>query len=222
MRTPNPASVAYHGFGKKHPGLVELDSPARCVRCLQEDIIHAVPLDKVASNKFTDWDKLLSTSKSAHLCASCAWAYADLSNRLTRMVITPDHAYLLETLEASNYLFDPKNWNGISVVIPVSGKKHVLPYARWGVISHDSGELPLTDALLNMVSAVWYLRSMGTSENAIKSREMVLLSGADPIRLLTAWRTIEDLDETLIPMTLTMARLINEQSLQARFEEKVL
>lgn len=222
MGNLSPVDVAYQSLGKKHPAMHALDTPTRCVRCSQEGISQAVPLDKVASNKFTDWDKLASTSKNAHLCSSCAWAYAELSNRLTRLVITPEKVHFLESNEASAYLFNPEKWKGISVVIPVSGKKHVLPYARWGVLSHDNGELPLTGTLLNQVASMWYLRSVGTSENAIKTREMVLLSTADPLMLLAAWQTIEDLDDTLVPMVLTMARLIDERSLWSRFEENVL
>lgn len=222
MSRSNPTHIAYSFLGSPHEKSRLITHDALCSRCSNQlRKTQAVSLSDVASNKFTDWDRLLDTGKNALLCLSCAWAYTDLNNRLARLVITHDSVLPLSSAEGSSILFNTQQIQEISIVIPVSGKKHVLPYAEWGNLVHDHGFLPWSGALLNQVAATHYLRSVGVSENAIKDKEMVFLKEANPLRMLIAWETIAEVDPMLHGLMLTMARLLPSEELLNRFEENI-
>lgn len=215
MLPSEPVHIAYQAKGKRHNKAVPAPNDALCARCghnLQR-YDYYVPVASVASNKFTEWDRL----NGLDLCAACAWAYSELDNRLSRVVITPEgNLCSLESSQGSEAVLAARS--DVCIVVPVSGKKHVLPYSSWGGICYDQGVISNSLGFASVVAATHYLRSVGVAEGAIVSKAYFLPSGSNLSAVLRAWETITSVDPGLLPLSLTMARLMDSRLLHAFFE----
>lgn len=132
--------------------------PGRCKRC--GSVTRVVALDDVVSAKFTGFDQLQSGDG---LCAACTWSFAS-TTRLLTLVITPTKARVLDTPSLYEVLLAPVR---DAVVVPFSGRKHVLPSAHWGTVRVDDANLVWTSSDAERLRVVANLRTSGVPPAAL-------------------------------------------------------
>lgn len=130
----------------------------RCRRCGSEDQV--TPLSAVVSAKFTGFDQMRAGDG---LCAPCAWAFESKTRQLT-MAISPHQARVLDAPALFEVLLLPVR---DAVVVPITGRKHVLPYAQWGSARVDDANLAWTQADANRLRVVASLRSRGVPASTL-------------------------------------------------------
>lgn len=133
---------------------------APCARC--RDIAPLIVLREVVSENFTGWEGL--DAAGAGVCVSCAWGYRD-SRLRTRPVIVEAVGARWASPQALLQVLSRPLPPDVTVTVPVSGKKHLLPDAQWGAVSCDAGVLVWHDGPAALVATVAALRAAGVREN---------------------------------------------------------
>lgn len=100
-----------------------------CCRCGTHDAV--VPLNVVVSAKFTGFDAL---HRGDGLCGPCRWAFAK-QHFTTVWKITRHSAVALQPTQLHEELLRPMRADAL--VVPLGGRKHLLPHAQWGTVHTD-------------------------------------------------------------------------------------
>lgn len=131
-----------------------------CCRCGTHS--NVAPVTSVISAKFTGFDTL---SNGDGFCPACAWAYSVATRRLT-LAITATTSTVLDTPA----LFDHLLCLTVStaLVVPLSGRKHVLPHAQWGTVRVDDINLVWRTSDIDRLRLVSDLRGRGAPASSLQ------------------------------------------------------
>lgn len=132
----------------------------RCCRCGQLRPVQ--PLHRFVSPKFNGWSELRD---GAGLCASCGWAFASVSKK-DPMWISRKSAAAMTFEQIHDHLLRPLE--GIALVVPLSGRKHLLPYAQWGTVRVDDINLPWRIGDMRRLQILNELRREGVPASALQ------------------------------------------------------
>ena len=101
----------------------------------------------------------------------------------------------------------------VAVSFPVSGKKAILPTARWGAVATDAHVIDWSARNFRQVKTALVLREMGVGEPALAedSPPYYLLSKTDPSQhaeIKRLWRILEPArkDKTMLPFIQKISR----------------
>lgn len=213
---PAPSFYAWQESGSPVHKFAEDANQQSCGLCYRQ-MDKKISVTKFASEKFTDWDKMQHLS----LCLSCTWAYTELDNRLKRILITPSEILSLEDKSATTQVLHQSSSESFSIVVPVSGKKHVLPYAKWGTLTSDHGAVEWNQHMATIVSAIAFLRSLKVSEKNILQHLPYIPEQGNIVLALTAWELLANVDSIQYPLLLVLARTLNKEELLTFFRHKV-
>lgn len=146
----DPVEIAYRQHACAGPGSEQLHG--MCCRCGRRDQV--LPTRAVVSAKFTGFDQF---HDGEGLCACCAWSFSAAARPMV-LSITPMAATMLDTPSLFQCLQHPAGQ--AALVVPIGGRKHVLPYAQWGTIRVDDINLSwrTTDAKRLLLVAELRLR----------------------------------------------------------------
>lgn len=92
-----------------------------CVVC-GRNISEGVPLKKVVSDAFTNWD-VMNDLSSTHVCKACTWCIKNRKTRQSCYVATKDELVFFKRDEIEKYLFDPPETPFV-LFVTKSFKKH--------------------------------------------------------------------------------------------------
>ena len=154
----DPVDVAYRQHAVGRAASTQL--LGWCCRCDRN--ARLVPTRAVVSAKFTGFDQLHA---GEGLCTGCAWSFSQAARRMV-LSITPSTATLLDTPALFDCLLQPSGQ--AAVVVPISGRKHVLPYAQWGTIRVDDINLIWRASDVQRLRVVGELRTRGAPSAALR------------------------------------------------------
>ena len=114
---------------------------AGCARCGQTTAVMS-PVGQVVSRRFTGYESWTNLAGS-RLCEVCVWVYRHRALRTETHIVTQnpptlrsaDPTLLHQVLSTT---IDP----GTAVIVPLRpGRKHLLPDARWGMVTVDDAHV---------------------------------------------------------------------------------
>jgi hypothetical protein len=131
-----------------------------CARCGGDTVVADVR--SVVSRNFTGWNGWLTPSANG-LCAACAWGYQTAELRRRPFLVTREPAGLrfLQTHDLGGLLKAGALHPGSAVIVPLRGRKHLLPSAAWGSICVDDASLPWTVSDSTLLPVLQELRDVG-------------------------------------------------------------
>jgi hypothetical protein len=134
--------------------------PGRCARCGQVGVL--TPTQDAVSGSFTGWDGWAHLAEPG-LCPPCAWAYrCPVLRQQPTWVTAQPPAISHPTLPALAALLAGPLPAGAATAVPLRpGRKHVLPSARWGMITTDDAVLPWTAGDAHRLKVMQHLRAAG-------------------------------------------------------------
>jgi hypothetical protein len=176
------------------PDLPWTPGPARCARCTcSADAVGR--LTDVISDKFTGWDDYATGTRVQHWCAPCAWGHVEPTLRYFPWVVTGDTGHqatpdILHTILAAPLTPDT------AVVVPLSRKKHLIPAARWGVVTTDDVHLPWTATDAHLLGVLDHLRALGFGESALlapvpRFEHLRTLPPAQQVEVMGLWTQLD-------------------------------
>lgn len=154
----DPVQVAYAQHGTTHH--TKGGCLGECRRCGAHG--HLTPVASVVSAKFTGFDSL---GHGDGLCHVCAWAYSASTRRLT-LAISATAATVLDSVGLFDQLLRPTV--STALVVPLSGRKHVLPHAQWGTVRVDDINLVWRTSDITRLRTVAELRSRGVPPSTLE------------------------------------------------------
>lgn len=87
------------------PSVEVVPADGICAVC-GKSIAEGVPIKKVMSNSFTDWNTLADMTAS-HVCAACKWCIKEPKMRRSQYIATKDELIFFKRDDIEKYLFDP-------------------------------------------------------------------------------------------------------------------
>lgn len=200
MPAADPLRLLWQHLGMPAADDVTFDPvPVTCARC-GTATAESARLTAVISDKFTGWDTYANGNRDPRWCPACAWGHVDPALRHYPWFVTPETAgranpTMLRALLSLGSL-DPQT----ALIVPLSRKKHLLPDARWGVITTDGVHLPWTHRDADRLPLLLTLHRLGFSETALLAttprfehlRTLTTEQQASILRtwhLLDPWRT---------------------------------
>lgn len=181
-------------------GAPPVDKPAPftaehvCGNCLHRRL--AAPANKVLTSQFGTWDDIAADVNGKRwLCVACAWAYRATGYRRAATLITPDHAHHPTWTQLRETLTRPIP-HTVAIVVPLSGKRLVLPRAQWGRVAVDGATITWTPALRTQMLAATRLRTLGVIERALPepSPPFAVLTSTPPDQhdtIRSLWRVLD-------------------------------
>ena len=120
----------------------------------------------VVSDGFTGWDLLTQSEGEPSWCSACEWAHSEVNLRLYPWLIINGFVGQGAPKDLLRALSRPLAPNE-AVIVPVARKKHLVPAARWGVLTTDDGCYPWGAVEVTRLQALGRLRTLGFSEKAV-------------------------------------------------------
>ena len=151
----------------------------------------------VVSRRFSSWDLIRTDAAAGRrlVCAPCAWALVSPGDlRRRRLHLTAGGGVgQWEWSQAADRLRAGPLRTSECLVVPVGGRKSVLPFAAWGCVVSDAGELRWGPAQARAARAGGFIRQMGAGERDLVARDApgAVLSGLGAVersRVRAAWR----------------------------------
>ncbi len=176
----SPAFTAWTAAGRPIPPTAELPGPGEWCCCCGATDLPLVAALSVVSRKFTDAESWVYGGD--WLCAACGWAYSTAELRRSVYVVEQhrpartvvERAELGELLAAGPLPVDRM------AVVPVRGRRHILPTARWGHVCTDDTAIRWDDAAVALLTALRWLRTLPGV------RAAMLTDPAPPMTLIRA------------------------------------
>lgn len=197
---------------------VTFDHEAVCGNCERRS--KTARASKVLSSQFGSWDAIIETPTGGRwLCTPCAWAYRSVPYRRTPAIITLEDeengmgrvewASKADLVEALSRPISSR----MALSIPLSGKKMVLPTARWGMVATDTRMIQWSPRNHRQLRAALELRGLGVGEPALAdpSPPYYLLDKTDPVdhpRIKELWAVLQPVrdDKTMLPFIQNVSR----------------
>ena len=172
--------MAWTAAGRPIPPTVELPGPRLWCCCCGATDLPLVAALSVVSRKFTDAESWVYGGD--WLCAACGWAYSTAELRRSVYVVDQhrpartvvERAELGELLAAGPLPADRM------AVVPVRGRRHILPTARWGHVCTDDTAVRWDDAAVALMTDLRWLRTLPGV------RAAMLTDPAPPIAVMRA------------------------------------
>ncbi|WP_262338972.1 hypothetical protein [Gordonia sp. CNJ-863] len=178
----SPAFTAWHAAGAPEPAVAASDTARGGVWCAAcgTDELAMLAATQVVSRKFTDLESWVYGGD--WLCAACAWTYATAELRRTVYVVDqqPPARTVFERPALGRLLAAGPLPADRMVVVPVRGRRHILPTARWGHVCTDDTQVRWDDAAVDLLLALRWLRTLPGI------RAVMLTDPAPPIAVLRA------------------------------------
>lgn len=189
----DPVTAAWQATGSPRPA--EATRAGTCARCLA--IEQLTLTSKVVSDNFTGYDHWLNP-QGYGLCPPCSWAYTHTGLRAKPHLVRrePPSLSSLGPAELHQALQQPPD-HDITLAVPSrSGRKHVLPLARWGRIQLDDTPIAWTTHDVRRLATLTSLRDRGISPTALTQATPswpVLRSASEHERpqLLAQWSELQ-------------------------------
>jgi hypothetical protein len=169
-------------------------TPGTCARCHQATD-HAALLTDVISDKWTGWQDYATGDRTPRWCPPCAWGHTEPTLRHLPWLITTDHGApaTLSTLHATLTRPLPAD---VALLIPLTRKKHLLPAARWGLITVDDLALPWRPADADRLTVLTALRAAGFTERALgapapRFEHLRTLTPTQQAQVLRTWALLD-------------------------------
>lgn len=149
-----------------------------------------VPAALVVSRKFTDAQSWVFGGD--RLCEACGWAYATPATRREVFLVdgapSPQRTVVARTDLGDRLAAAPLSTTQVAVV-PVRGRRHILPTAQWGHVCTDDTMLRWDAGAVERFAAMRWLRAeIGAGARALRAPQppIALLRGSAGDR----WATI--------------------------------
>ncbi len=192
----SPTVAAWVAAGTPVPAIASPQAGQQwCASCGNRSIPLS-PAHTVVSRKFTAAD---TWAYGGHmLCAACAWSYttARLRRSVYRIDQHPPSLVDVDRATLGKRLASTPLPTASAVVIPVRGRRHILPTAQWGHVCTDDTQLRWDD------DAVTLMRTLRRLRTRIRAR--ALHESVPPLAALRAtasttehrdlWRDWQSLD----------------------------
>lgn len=202
---------------------VTFDHEAVCGNCSR--FTETAPAGKVLTPQFGSWDTITeATTGGRWLCQPCAWAYRAVPYRRAPTIVTcgtsgeedgkglgarVEWATNADLLDALDHPTDSRT----ALVIPLSGKKIVLPKAQWGMVATDTKVFRWSPRNRRQLRAAAELRAMKVGEASLAedSPPFYLLDKTDPTehaRIKELWAVLAPVraDKTMLPFIQKITR----------------
>lgn len=181
---PVPAGVTPKSVGSETP----------CALCERGPVSSGFPVTEVVSGNSTIWDDLRQKDGKPILCEACAWAFREESARTSAYWVGSDFAKPVDFATVANALQQPVS-PMVAASVPITGRKHVLPFLTWGFIATDAhSRLPWQAREAELARAVKRLRTSGAAWTDIQdaapgsATRRVSGGGFEDWALLRQWR----------------------------------
>lgn len=181
----DPVRDAWEAAGRPP---VPCPGAGQCARCGTAG--PAAPWRGVLSGNFGDWDKL-PFRQSGMFCEACAWALGHKPLRTRAHVIGPGRPGQAGPALLRAVLAGPVAGR-LLVSVPVAGKKHIVPWAPYGVVVTDHEQLAWTAADCARLETLAALRALGFGEQALGEQAppwplLRRLDGAQRLAVMSGW-----------------------------------
>ena len=135
----------------------------------QESVPRAALVPDVVSDLYSDWDRWDATGGA---CEWCIWAHRHRPLRSRAHLVHPDAMTAVALVPSQIAALLTGEWPPAGLlVIPISRKKHVAPFAAPGMVCVDDANLPWTFRDAALVPVVAGLRSLGAGEGWLSEHE---------------------------------------------------
>lgn len=114
-----PTELIYRAAGS--PPIETEPVDGICAVCGRE-INEGVPIKKVMSNSFTDWN-FLADMTTSHVCAACTWCIKEPKMRRSQWIATKHRLLFFKREEIERWLLDPPE-SPFVFFVTASYKKH--------------------------------------------------------------------------------------------------
>lgn len=161
----DPLWVLWHACGEPIPDKAPRDRAGTCARCGAFDD-NASRVKAVVSDKFTGWEDY-TRHRDPLWCTACAWGHSDGTLRTQPWRIGGGRTIRATRTTLAEELSQPVP-PLVSLVVPVSRHKHLLPDARWGVVTTDERHLVWEHEEARLFTLVQWLRGLGFNEASLR------------------------------------------------------
>lgn len=193
---PTPVTALWEARGREAPAgaasCLKLVG-SKCSLCLRTENIDLHPVKSIVSDNSTIWDDLSQQPNStACLCSPCAWAFRLPDGRKAAYFVRDNEAGETTFLDAITFILTPFGpYTALSV--PITARKHTLPYLSWGNVSTDAHrQLLWRHGEAELAQAVWRLRTAGARWVSISQAQPSPINGALTTEQFTDWETIRN------------------------------
>ena len=187
---------------KRNPDTWENGEP--CSNC-GEAINPTMPAKAFLGDNFASWQDVLNTPQVARLCEACAWCFRSKELLYSPSVVNGDDAQLITWKEAATLLLEPLPHNR-AVILPASGRKTVAPYAQYGKVALDSGNIVWSEKYRLALLACHKLNRLGIRGSLLKEPapplgKTITLSMKEKEAAYSMWEYLKFVrsDKTLLP-----------------------
>lgn len=158
-------AAAWQAAGRPRIMAATVAGVRECARCDRPDRL--VSTGKVVSSSFCGFSTW-SSPNGPGLCACCTWLFRDAGARtqIQHVLTDPSRLRPLTRTQLRHVLSRPIGALE-SLVVPQSGRKHLLPEATWGLVTLDDAQIPWSQADADLLQIVATLRRRGAGEQAL-------------------------------------------------------
>lgn len=170
----------------------------------------------VVSDKFTGWDPYTGdngVTGDPAWCDGCTWAHTAVELRVRPWLITVDGQFGQPSREALHDMLSRPLPAHTALSVPVSRKKHLVPYLRWGEVRGDDRSLPWSPTHAGRFRLVLWMRALGFSEAALTApaprfEQLVALTPKQMAEVMRAWEELNAwrADTAYLDVALTASR----------------
>ena len=115
----NATELIYHAAGS--PPVEVVSAEGICAVC-GKAISEGVPIKKVVSGAFTDWN-MLADMNASHVCSACTWCIKEPKMRRSQYIATENELIFFKRDDIEKYLFEPPE-SPFVFFVTSSYKKH--------------------------------------------------------------------------------------------------
>ena len=125
------------------------------------------PANRVLSTSFGTWDDIAACADGRWLCSDCSWAYKEPRLRRGALVVTTAPSATRPTPSQLRTVLSAPIAADTTVIVPVGGKRSLVPTARWGRITFDGGTIPWSSRHAHLMHTATRLREYGAHERSL-------------------------------------------------------
>ena len=134
------------------PSVNRVEACDRCGRGIAADLL--TPTRAVVSKSFTAFDGWAEPAGRVGLCPSCSWGYLGRSLRVGAHLVDGEKFGPLDAASALHLLGDGSLGSHRALIVAFRpGRQHLLPVARWGMVTTERATAGWTE------EDVWALRA---------------------------------------------------------------
>lgn len=194
---PNPSFVAWQKSGspdvltKYQKYIVD----GQCSLCGAKG--SSIPVKRVVSFKFTNWDDYSSETLPLW-CEACTWGFFEKDNRAEACFITPHKVYRGYQVQSMKKMFLKALSENECISVALRKNKHVLPYASWGTVRIEDMNFTWGNREVSWLENMIRLLGLGFALGDIKKDSsptfgtVLKLSADETTEAYKLWESIEE------------------------------